>query len=370
MSDARSPEVDRTVAHQGEGASVSVLHNLLHAGRAPVLAVKDLVAQTTGAGASGPVRLVDGVSFSVRAGRTLGLVGESGSGKSLACLSVLGLPPPGVVVTGGSIRLAGEELSTKTQQELHAIRGRDIGMVLQDPMTSLNPLLTIGEQVGEMFRYRRGVRSRAECLALAVEVMRKVRIPAPQERLNSYPHEFSGGMRQRISIAMNIACQPSLLICDEPTTALDITVRLQVLDLLREVQREQGTAIVFVTHDLQLVRRYCDDVAVMYAGRIVEHGSVAQIFEQPGHPYTQGLLAAVPRLRGTQRRLTTIPGHPPAPGAIAQGCRFAPRCTLAQAECLASYPTADASVPGRSVACWRAFEPPVWDTGMAQQAIA
>lgn len=322
----------------------------------PVLEVDDLVVE--GLTQQGTVRLVDGVSFSVRAGRTLGLVGESGSGKSLSCLSILGLPPQGVAVTGGSIRLRGDELRSKAQCELDAIRGRDIGMILQDPMTSLNPLLTIGEQVSEMFRYRGGIRDRQECTERAIEVMRRVRIPAPEARLASYPHEFSGGMRQRISIAINIACKPGLLIADEPTTALDVTVRLQVLDLLREIQREQGTAILFVTHDLNLVRRYCDDVAVMYAGRIVEQGPVTQVFARPDHPYTQGLLGAMPRLRCTGKRLTVIPGQPPAPGDVANGCAFAPRCSRAEADCLADAPTLHASTPGRKVACRHVFEPP------------
>ncbi|WMY10937.1 ABC transporter ATP-binding protein [Paraburkholderia phenoliruptrix] len=311
-----------------------------------VLTVHDLVAQTEHA------RLVDGVNFSVRAGRTLGLVGESGSGKSVTCLSVLGLPPRGVQVTGGRILFDGDDLRAKTPAELNALRGRDIGMILQDPMTSLNPLLTIGRQITEMFRYREGVTSRKEREARAIELLRRVRIPAPDSRLNSYPHQFSGGMRQRVAIAMNLACNPRLLIADEPTTALDITVRLQILDLLREVQTERGTAIVLVTHDLHLVRRYCDDIAVMYAGRIIEQGPVADVFARPRHPYTRGLLGAVPRVRDLQHRLTVIPGQPPLPGSIAQGCRFAPRCPRVQTECMSAYPAIRAIDMHRSVACW------------------
>jgi oligopeptide/dipeptide ABC transporter ATP-binding protein len=311
-----------------------------------VLAVHDLIA------VAGATRLVDGVSFAVHAGRTLGLVGESGSGKSVTCLSVLGLPPQGVHVAEGRILLNGEDLRAKTSTELNALRGREIGMILQDPMTSLNPLLTIGRQITEMFRYRGGVSSRAEREARAVELLRRVRIPAPESRLNSYPHQFSGGMRQRVAIAMNLACNPRLLIADEPTTALDITVRLQILDLLREVQTEHGTAIVLVTHDLHLVRRYCDDVAVMYGGRIIEQGPVEDVFAWPRHPYTKGLLGAVPRLRDLQHRLAVIPGQPPLPGRIAQGCRFAPRCPRAQADCLSAYPTTRPFDVHRSVACW------------------
>ncbi|SAK48918.1 oligopeptide/dipeptide ABC transporter ATPase [Caballeronia fortuita] len=311
-----------------------------------LLSVHDLVAQ------SGPTRVVDGVSFAVRAGRSLGLVGESGSGKSVTCLSVLGLPPRGVQVSGGRVLFDGEDLRAKTPAELHALRGREIGMILQDPMTSLNPLLPIGRQITEMYRYREGVANRKARESRAVELLRRVRVAAPESRLNSYPHEFSGGMRQRVAIAMNLACNPRLLIADEPTTALDITVRLQILDLLREVQAERGTAIMLVTHDLPLVRRYCDDVAVMYAGRIVEQGPVEQVFARPRHPYTKGLLGAVPRLRDLQHRLTVIPGQPPSPGSIAQGCRFAPRCPRAQADCLSAYPATRAVDAHRSVACW------------------
>jgi oligopeptide/dipeptide ABC transporter ATP-binding protein len=298
------------------------------------------------------VRIVDGVSFAVRAGRTLGLVGESGSGKSVTCLSLLGLPPRGVSVTGGRILFDGHDLRGRTPAELNALRGREIGMILQDPMTSLNPLLTIGRQITETFRYRDGVKCREEREARAIDLLRQVRIPAPESRLNSYPHQFSGGMRQRVAIAMNLACNPRLLIADEPTTALDITVRLQILDLLREVQAERGTAIVLVTHDLHLVRRYCDDVAVMYAGRIVEQGPVEQVFARPRHPYTKGLLGAVPRLFSVQRRLTVIPGQPPLPGSMADGCRFAPRCPRVQADCLSAYPATRDIDANRTVACW------------------
>ncbi|AQH04251.1 hypothetical protein A9R05_35555 (plasmid) [Burkholderia sp. KK1] len=311
-----------------------------------VLSVHDLAIET------GHARLVDGVSFSVKAGRTLGLVGESGSGKSVTCLSVLGLPPRGVRVTEGRILFDGDDLRAKTPAELNALRGREIGMILQDPMTSLNPLLTVGRQITEMFRYRDGMTSRKEREARAIELLRRVRIPAPESRLHSYPHQFSGGMRQRVAIAMNIACNPRLLIADEPTTALDVTVRLQILDLLREVQAERGTAIVLVTHDLHLVRRYCDDVAVMYAGRIVEQGPVGDVFARPRHPYTKGLLGAVPRLRDPQHRLTVIPGQPPLPGGIAQGCRFAPRCPGARADCMNAYPATRTIDTHRSVACF------------------
>ncbi|OZI71933.1 ABC transporter ATP-binding protein [Bordetella genomosp. 12] len=325
---------------------------------AAVLSIQDLVVEA--ATDTGPVRLVDGLSLSVHAGRTLGLVGESGSGKSVTCLSVLGLPPPGLRVAQGRILLKGEDLRAASPARLNTLRGAAMGMVLQDPMTSLNPLLTIGRQITEMYRHHgTGAGSAREHRQRAIALMHRVRIPAPESRLNSYPHQFSGGMRQRIAIAINLACNPGLLIADEPTTALDITVRLQILDLLRELQAEQGTAIVFVTHDLHLVRRYCDDVAVMYAGRIVEQGPVARVFATPRHPYTQGLLGAVPRLRDNPRRLTVIPGQPPLPGAIAQGCRFAPRCPNAQALCTETYPPVQAHAPGHLTACWHEAALPV-----------
>ncbi len=316
----------------------------------PVLTVEDLVAEASSS--NGLVRLVDGVSFSVHHGRTLGIVGESGSGKSVTCLSVLGLPPRGVSVTKGRLLFDGHDLRDMTPGDLRALRGREIGMILQDPMTSLNPLLTIGRQITEMFRYRAGITSRAEREARAIDLLRQVRIPAPESRLKSFPHQFSGGMRQRVAIAINLACNPRLLIADEPTTALDITVRLQILDLLRDVQSERGTAIVLVTHDLPLVRRYCDDVAVMYAGRVVEQGPVEEVFRRPQHPYTKGLLGAVPRLRSVQHRLTVIPGHPPLPGSIGEGCRFAPRCPRADEQCRKSYPDMREANGRAGVACW------------------
>ncbi|OZI34644.1 hypothetical protein CAL29_14220 [Bordetella genomosp. 10] len=321
------------------------------AAEAPVLRVEDLVVEAHGP--KGPVRLVDGVDFSVQRGRTLGLVGESGSGKSVTCLSVLGVPPQGTRIARGRILLNGRALEESTPEEMNALRGVHMGMVLQDPLTSLNPLLTVGRQITEMFRFRAGIGDRQERRRRAVELMRRVRIPDPESRLDSYPHQFSGGMRQRIAIAIGIACNPDLLIADEPTTALDITVRLQILDLLRELQAENGMGMVLVTHDLHLVRRYCDDVAVMYAGRIVERGQVNAVFARPLHPYTQGLLAAVPRLRGLQRRLEAITGQPPQPGSIAQGCRFAPRCPQAADDCLSAYPDTRSLPGGQEAACWR-----------------
>ncbi len=305
----------------------------------------------------GRITAVDHVNLRIEVGRTLALVGESGSGKSMTCSSLLGLLPANGRVVAGEVLFKGEDLLKKTPRALRAIRGRQIGMVLQDAMTSLNPLLTIGEQVGEVFRYHHGITDRAELRRRAVAALEAVRIPAAAERLDSYPFQFSGGMRQRVAIAINLACEPELLFCDEPTTALDATVQLQILDLLRELQRSRRTTIVFVTHDLRLAARFCDDVAVMYAGRIVERGPIAEVFDRPGHPYTEGLLRAAPSLLQRRERLTTIPGVPPAPGRWPAGCRFAPRCTQADARCEAQYPDWFSwAERRRDVACWRTPE--------------
>ncbi|MFG1465163.1 ABC transporter ATP-binding protein [Xanthobacter sp. DSM 24535] len=306
---------------------------------------------------SGVVAAVDDVSFSVRAGETLALVGESGSGKSMTCLSVMQLLPASGRVAGGSIRLDGDDLLRKPAKAMQSVRGSQIGMVLQDPMTSLNPLYTVEEQIGEVFRYRMGIRDRAERRRRVIEVLKQVRIPAPEERMFAYPHQLSGGMRQRVAIAINLACSPRLLIADEPTTALDITVQQQILSLLRELQRETNMAIILVTHDLHAVERFCDSVAIMYAGRIVEQGPVAAVFERPAHPYTEGLLRALPRLGQDRERLALIPGQPPALADLPPGCRFAPRCAYADDTCRAQYPEWFATVsPPRRVACWRAPE--------------
>jgi oligopeptide/dipeptide ABC transporter ATP-binding protein len=276
--------------------------------------------------------LVDGISLELDRGKALGLVGESGAGKTLACLALLRLLPEGLHIQDGRIRLDGQELTALTDTEIRRLRGGRIGMVLQNPLSSLNPLMRIGDQIGEAFAVHRGVRGRTALWKLAVEALRAVRIPTPEQRVSAYAHQFSGGMRQRVAIAMNIACAPDLLIADEPTTALDATIRLQVLRLLGDIRRERRMALILVTHDLPMVARFCDDVAVMYAGRIVERGPVEAIFANPAHPYTRGLIGATPRLDG-RRRLATIAGQPPSPGSIASGCAFAPRCDVADAGC-------------------------------------
>lgn len=309
--------------------------------------------RTHSRGGSGVVTAVDNVSLSVRAGRSLALVGESGSGKSLTCLSMLGLLPPNGRLLEGQVMFRGRDLAKMSKQELQAVRGKEIGMILQDAMTSLNPLLTIGEQVGEVFKFHRGIRDKAELRRKAVEVLEKVKIPAAESRLDSYPFQFSGGMRQRVSIAINVALSPDLLICDEPTTALDVTVQLQILRLLRELQQEQNMAIIFVTHDLHLAAQFCDDVAIMYGGRIVESGPVREVFEKPVHPYTEGLLKAVPSLSTYSKKLVAIPGQQPSLSRLPPGCRYAARCSMATDQCRERYPDWFEWNEGkRRVACW------------------
>lgn len=323
--------------------------------RKPILEARNLTTMLRGR--AGVVTAVDNVSLSVFPGRTLALVGESGSGKSITCLSMLGLLPSNGKLVAGEVLFKGRDLATLSQRELEDIRGREIGMILQDAMTSLNPLFTIGDQIGEVFRYHQGIRSRAELRRRAVEALEKVKISAAAERLDSYPFQFSGGMRQRVSIAINIALSPSLLICDEPTTALDVTVQLQILRLLGEIQREQNMAIVFVTHDLQMAAQFCDDVAIMYGGRVVESGPIREVFGNPVHPYTVGLLDALPTLDNFGRRLVAIPGQQPSLSAILKGCRFAPRCSSVIAQCREQYPDwFEWNGGSRRVACWRTEE--------------
>ena len=306
---------------------------------------------------AGIVTAVDDVSFTVPAGRTLALVGESGSGKSMTCSSIMRLLPGNGHVGGGRVLFEGEDLLTKTAGEMQAIRGSKIGMIVQDPMTSLNPLFDVEDQVGEVFKVHQGDRRKSARRPKVIEALTRVRIPAAEKRLGSYPHEFSGGMRQRVAIALNIACVPKLLIADEPTTALDVTVQQQILTLLRDLQRETGMAIILVTHDLHTVERFCDEVAIMYAGRIVEQGPVAEIFAHPAHPYTEGLLKALPRLGTTAERLPLIPGQPPSLTALPPGCRFEPRCPRASTRCRTEYPDWMASEDGaRRSACWHADE--------------
>ena len=317
----------------------------------PILEARNLTTMLRGRNAA--VTAVDNVSISVMPGKTLALVGESGSGKSITCLSMLGLLPPSGKLVAGEVMFKGRDLTKMSRKQLDGIRGSEIGRILQDAMTSLNPLMTIGDQVGEVFRYHQGITDRAELRRRAAEVLEKVKIPAAAERLDSYPFQFSGGMRQRVSIAINVALSPDLLICDEPTTALDVTVQLQILRLLSDLQRQQNMAIVFVTHDLQLAAQFCDDVAIMYGGRVVESGPIREVFERPVHPYTEGLLNAVPELSTYSQRLVAIPGQQPGLSAVPPGCRFAPRCQHASDQCTKSYPDWFEWDGGRRrVACW------------------
>ena len=309
---------------------------------------------------SGVVRAVDGVSYTVRSGETLGVVGESGCGKSVTALSILRLvaDPPGRIV-GGTIRFAGTNLLELSESDMEGIRGNDISMIFQEPMTSLNPLLTVGRQIAEAIALHRRL-SRRDAFNRAIDMLRRVHIPEAEKRAQAYPHQLSGGMRQRVMIAMAVSCNPKLLIADEPTTALDVTIQAQILDLMRELQETLGTAIVLITHDMGVVAENADRVVVMYAGRKVEEASAKDLFEQPGHPYTKGLLGSIPNVevaahtRSRRARLNEIKGMVPSLADLPQGCTFAPRCRLADQECRATYPPLQQYRPGHWVACWHA----------------
>ena len=299
-------------------------------------------------------RAVDGVSFQVARGRTLAVVGESGCGKSVTSLSIMGLvPEPPGIKAGGEILFEGKDLLAKSRAELEQIRGAKIAMIFQEPMTSLNPVYRVGDQIVEGLVKHRGLSARA-ARERAIEMLRLVRIPSPETRVDAFPHEMSGGMRQRVMIAIALACEPQVLIADEPTTALDVTIQAQVLDLMRDLKSRLGTAIILITHDLGVVAEMADDVVVMYAGKVVERASVAQLFEDAQHPYTLGLLASVPRLDADQERLQTIDGMVPTPETMPAGCRFAPRCTLASDRCLSEMPPLRELTAGHQVACWKA----------------
>ncbi|CAG9209543.1 murein tripeptide ABC transporter/oligopeptide ABC transporter ATP binding subunit OppD [Paraburkholderia sabiae] len=288
-----------------------------------------------------PVDAVQRVSFALEKGKTLGIVGESGSGKSQTVMALLGLLAKNGAVSGGAL-YNGANLLSMSDAALNRIRGDRIGMIFQDPMTSLNPFLTIERQMTETLQLHRKL-SRREAKQRAIEALERVRIPDAARRIGMYPHEFSGGMRQRVMIAMTLLSEPEILIADEPTTALDVTVQAQIIELLRELNRERGTAIILITHDMGVVAGLCDDVMVMYAGQTVEQAPAQQLFAAPTHPYTIGLLNALPRLTDEDDQpLQTIPGNPPLPGLASQGCAFAPRCTFAEETCRTTRPSLDA----------------------------
>ncbi|HYM74127.1 MAG TPA: ABC transporter ATP-binding protein [Stellaceae bacterium] len=318
----------------------------------PLLAVEGLrVEFTTDAGT---VRAVDGIDLTIERGQTLALVGESGCGKSMTALAVMGLvPEPAGCIAAGSIRFAGAELTGLPPAERRAYRGAHIAMIFQEPMTSLNPAFTIGDQIGEGLMRHRGL-SRQAARREAIDMLRRVHVPAAAQRADDYPHRLSGGMRQRAMIAMALVCEPALLIADEPTTALDVTIQAQIIDLLRELREVTGTAILLITHDLGVVAEIADTVAVMYAGRIVERAPAAALFASPQHPYTIGLLGAIPLLTGGRERLATIEGNVPDPLALPPGCRFAPRCPFAEPRCGEVDPVLAEIRAGHSAACLRA----------------
>jgi oligopeptide/dipeptide ABC transporter ATP-binding protein len=316
----------------------------------PVLDVRDL--RTHLHTRWGTVRAVDGVSFTVDAGETLGLVGESGSGKSMTCLSIMRLTPkPAARTVGGEVRLDGDDLLGKSEREMTHIRGARMSMILQDPMSSLNPVFSIGMQVREPLIQHLRLRG-AALTERALALLTAVGIPSPATRMRAYPHQLSGGMRQRVVGAMAMSAPPRLLIADEPTTALDLTIQAQYLKLLKDLQRRHGLAMIFVTHNLGIVARMCDRVAVMYAGRIVESGAVRQIFNAPAHPYTRALLDSVPRLGAARRRLHAIDGQPPDGAALPPGCAFQPRCPEAIARCTTAAPPLSSAGEGHVGACW------------------
>jgi oligopeptide/dipeptide ABC transporter ATP-binding protein len=319
-------------------------------GRRTVLDVRDL--RTHIVTRWGTVKAVDGVSFAVGEGETLGLVGESGSGKSMTCLSIVRLVPrPAARIVHGQVLLDGQDLLAKREREMQHIRGRQVAMILQDPMSSLNPVFSIGMQMREPVASYHGLRGRP-LTERAVALLASVRIPSPAERLRAFPHQLSGGMRQRVVGAMAIAGPPRLLIADEPTTSLDLTIQAQYLNLLKELQERHHLAMIFVTHNLGIVARMCETVAVMYAGRIVELGPVARIFRSAAHPYTRALLESVPRLGTRAGRLTVIEGQPPDLAHLPVGCAFAPRCPQAMAQCREEAPPETTVGEGHRTRCW------------------
>lgn len=320
-------------------------------GRAPILEVRDLEVEFSVD--DGKIKVLDGVSFQVAPGQTLGIVGESGCGKSVTSLAIMGLlPRPHGQVVAGSIRFQGEELLSLPPDQMYKVRGNRISMIFQEPMTALNPVQTVGTQLMEVFSLHRPDFSKAERREAAIAMLQKVGIPEPAQRFAVYPHNLSGGMRQRVMIAMALACEPDLLICDEPTTALDVTIQAQILDLMKALQAQTGMAIIFITHDLGVVAELCDEVVVMYAGRAVERADIFELFDHPRHPYTHGLMASIPRLEDVPKSLLkTIKGQVPALHEMPAGCRFSNRCPHATEICVGTIPVTEQLSERHAVAC-------------------
>ena len=318
----------------------------------PLLRIEGL--RTVFRSSMGDIAAVDGVDLDVPRGRTLGIVGESGCGKSMLSLSVMRLVPPPGRIAAGRVLLEGRNLLELSTAEMRDIRGSRVAMIFQEPMTSLNPVHTVGWQITEAMRAHDKRASARELRDRAIEALKRVRIPSPERRFDDYPHQLSGGMRQRVMIAMALACKPALLIADEPTTALDVTVQAQILDLLRELQAETGMSIILITHDLGVVAEMADEVAVMYAGRVAERAAATEIFASPQHPYTLGLLGSIPRLDEDRDRLLAIEGAVPPPFALPKGCRFHPRCPFAIEACTVAPPALERVAEGHVVSCIRA----------------
>jgi oligopeptide/dipeptide ABC transporter ATP-binding protein len=317
----------------------------------PVLELKQLQTYFFSAQGTRVVKAVDGVSFTLNAGATLGIVGESGSGKTVTSMSILRLLPPAARIVGGEIWFQGENLLTKSEDEMRDLRGSQLTMILQDPMMSLNPLFTIGEQIAEPLRVHRHMRGTG-LLERIKELLRGVRIPSPEIRLREYPHQMSGGMRQRIVGAIGISCEPRLLIADEPTTSLDVTIQAQYLNLLKDIQKQSRLAMIFITHNIGIVAKMCDDVGVMYAGKLVERAPVRTIFNHPAHPYTEALLHAVPSLTERSERLWSIEGQPPDLANPPAGCPFNPRCPKAEDRCRREVPPEFQVGENHYTRCW------------------
>ncbi|QNQ19161.1 ABC transporter ATP-binding protein [Kosakonia sp. SMBL-WEM22] len=316
---------------------------------APVLRITNLKVQFAGS----PVSVLDGISLSVKRGETLALVGESGCGKSITSLALMGLLPTSAQIVSGEMHFRDQDLRQLAPRDYADLRGNALAMIFQEPMTSLNPAFTLGDQLSEAVMRHQNV-SRSEAMAAALQILEKVQIPAPEMRLKAYPHQLSGGMRQRVMIAMALINNPRLLIADEPTTALDVTIQAQILALLNTLKADTGTAVLMITHDLGVVAEVAQQVAVMYAGQVVEQGSVEAIFADPQHPYTIGLMGSIPSLGARKGPLSTIPGAVPLPEAMPKGCRFATRCPFAQTRCHQEKPTLQPQGPGHLVACFRA----------------